>query len=122
MKNERRKSPRLKLEKPIAASVRAYVSGQVLDVSSGGLLMRIRKKLPVATAYLIRLAFADGEVEVRGAVRRCWLAGFETDEEGDRVRAYKAALEFDHPVPELAGRFRPGDALKVSVERSDDQG
>ena len=120
MKNERRKNPRLKLEKPVAASVRAYVSGQVLDVSSGGLLMRVRKKLPVATAYLVRLAFADGEVAIRGVVRRCWLAGFETDEEGDRVRVYQAALEFDHPVPELVGRFRPGDVLQVYLDSAQD--
>jgi hypothetical protein len=122
MKDERRKNPRLKLEKPVAASVRAYVSGQVLDVSSGGLLMRVRKKLPVGAAYALRLAFADGEVTACGSVRRCWLSGFETDEEGDRVRVYQAALEFDHPVPELVGRFRPGDVLQVTLERSDGQG
>ena len=62
MKDERRKSPRLKLEKPVAASVKANVSGEVLEVSPGGLLMRVRKKLPAATAYLIGLAFTDGEV------------------------------------------------------------
>jgi PilZ domain len=116
MKDERRKSPRLKLDKPVAATVRAYISGQVLDVSSGGLLMRVRKKLAVGEAYAMRLAFPDGEVELRGTVRRCWLAGFETDEEADRVRAYYAGLEFERSVPELVGRFRPGDVLKVYLD------
>lgn len=116
MRNERRRSPRTKLEKPAAASVRAFISGQVLDVSAGGLRLRLPKKLPAGIFCVLRLALGDGEVEVRGSVRRCWLEGFENDEDGDRVRVYQAAIEFDRPVPKLAGRFSPGDSLVVSLE------
>jgi hypothetical protein len=116
MMEERRKTPRLKLEKPVAAKVRTFVSGQMLDVSAGGLLMRVRKPLAVGTVYAMRLVFPDAQVEVFGTVRRCWLAGFDTDEEGDRVRAYNAGLEFDTATPELVGRFRPGDALQIHLE------
>jgi hypothetical protein len=122
MKDERRKSPRVKLEKPVAASVRTYASGQVVEVSAGGLLMRVRKKLPAGTVYVMCLAFADGEVKACGTVRRCWLVGFETNEEADRVRVYHVALEFEKPIPEIVGRFRPGDALQIHMESTDDKG
>lgn len=116
MSDERRKSPRVKLEEPAAASVRAYILGQVFDISSGGILLRVRKRLAVGAVYNMRLAFKDGETEVLGTVRRCSFSGFETDEEADRVRVYDVALEFGGPLPELATRFRPGEAIQVRLE------
>ena len=116
MNDERRRSPRLKLEEPVAAKVRTYVSGLVLDVSESGLLMRVGKPLAPGTAYAMRLAFPDGEAEVLGTVKRCSLAGFDNDEDGDRVRTYHAAIEFEKRAPDLIGRFRPGDALQIHME------
>ena len=119
MAEERRRSPRHKLEEPVAADVRTFLPGQVQEVSATGLLMRVRKPLAAGTVYAMRLVFPDAEVEVRGTVRRCSLVGFDTDEMGDRVRAYGAAIEFDAPAPELVGRFRPGDALQIHLEAGD---
>ena len=121
MSDDRRKSPRVKLEKPAAASVRAYILGQVLNISSGGLFLRVRKRLAVGAVYNMRLAFADGEAEVLGTVRRCFLSGFETDDDADRVRVYDAALEFDGQLPELVARFHPGEALQVRLESGKNQ-
>lgn len=116
MAEERRRSPRQRLGEPVTARVRTFVGGEIQEVSATGLLMRVRKPLAVGTVYAMRLVFPDAEVEVCGTVRRCSLVGFDTDEEGDRVRAYGAAIEFDAPAPELVGRFRPGDALQVHME------
>jgi len=118
MASERRRSPRVHLEKPSAASIRTYILGQVLNVSSGGLLLRVRKRLAIGAVYNMRLAFKDGDAEVLGTVRRCSLAGFETDDEADRVRVYEAALEFEGPLPKLVARFHPGEALQVRLEAS----
>lgn len=121
MAEDRRRSPRRKLDEPVTAKVRTFVGGQIQEVSSTGLLMRVRKPLAVGTVYAMRLVFPDAEVEIFGTVRRCSLVGFDTDEEGDRVRAYGAAIEFDFPTPELAGRFRPGDALQICLEPGGDR-
>ena len=69
----------------------------------------------------MRLAFPEGDVEVIGTIRRSWLAGFETDEDGDRVRVYHSALEFERSTPELVGRFRPGESLKVHMQGDADE-
>jgi hypothetical protein len=119
MADDRRKSPRFKLEEPMAAKVRTYVSGQVLDVSISGLRMRVRKPLGPGTGYVMRLAFPERDFEVTGIVKRCSLSGFDTDENGDRVRTYDVAMEFDRPAPDLMGRFRPGDALPIRVDAND---
>ena len=116
MKDERRKSPRLKLEKPAAAKRRTFVSAEVLDVSADGLLMRVRKPLSAGTSYALRFKGADCEIEVHGTVRRCWLVGFETDENADRVRVYCAALEFGQPVPKLAQSCGAGNEIQVQME------
>ncbi len=113
---ERRKSQRLRLIAPLAAKVRTFASAQVVDVSEGGILLRIRKPLPAGAVYEMRLQLPSGEVSVRGMVRRCWLVGFETDEEGDRVRSHHAAMEFTAPAPELLGRIPTEFTLQISVE------
>ncbi len=116
MEEERRKFERLRLDRPVDASLHALIGGKILDVSADGLLVRVQKRLDVGETYAVRLVFADDEVDVTGTVRRCRLAGFETDGEADRVRAYLAALEFERPVPGLTSRFRPGEALDVRME------
>jgi hypothetical protein len=121
MSDERRRSTRVHLEKPAAASVRTYILGQVLNVSSGGIFLRVRKRLLVGAVYTMRLSFPEGAVELLGTVRRSTLAGFETDEDADRVRVYDSALEFEGPLPELMARFRPGQALQVRLEQDKTQ-
>lgn len=116
MSDDRRRSPRVRLEKPAAASVRAHILGQVLNISSSGIFLRVRKRLMIGAVYNMRLAFQDGAAEVLGTVRRCTLAGFETDEDADRVRVYDTALEFEGPLPQLVARFHTGDALQVRLE------
>jgi hypothetical protein len=113
---ERRRSQRLQLIAPLTAKVRSFTSAQVVDVSEGGLLLRIQKPLPHGALYEMRLELPAGETIVHGVVRRCWLVGFETDEEGDRVRSHLAALEFTPPAPELLGRIPPEFTLQISVE------
>jgi hypothetical protein len=116
MEEERRKFDRLKPDKPVAAKVRAFVPGKVVDVSAEGLLIRVQKRLAVGAVYAMQLAFPGREIAVRGTVNRCELVGFDTNDEADRVRAYHAALVFEHLVPELTGRLRPGDVLDVRME------
>ena len=120
MKDEHRRNPRLKPGEPVPAKVPIYVTGEILDLSESGLLMRVRRHLAPGSFHTMRLVFADGEVEVSGRVRRCELAGFDTDEEGDRVRSYKAALEFARPAPELVGRLRPGEGPQVRLEQNNE--
>lgn len=116
MKDERRRSKRLKLEKPAPAKLRTFVSAEVLDVSTDGLLMRVRKPLSAGAPYTLRFTSPLGEIEVSGTVRRCWLVGFETDENADRIRVYSAALEFGQPVPKLAQAFGAGIHVTVQME------
>lgn len=116
MSGERRKTPRLTLEKPAAAKVHTCVSGRVLEIGSKGLSMTVRKPMDVGSAHALRLSFPEGGVEVSGVVRRCSLTGFETDENADRVRVYKAAIEFQNAPPELLERLRGGVPLQVEVD------
>jgi hypothetical protein len=116
MTDERRKSKRIKLAKPAEARLRTFISAQVLDISADGLLMRVRKPLSAGASYGLRFTSPLGEIEVRGTVRRCWLVGFETDENADRVRVYSAALEFGQPVPKLAQAFGAGLPVTVQME------
>jgi len=113
---DRRKSERVKLKKPVSARLATYASGRVVDVSPQGISVKVRKRLKVGSVYRLAIAFPEMKLEMLGTVKRCPLAGFETDEDADRVRVYHAALEFEKELSELAGRFKPGDALEVSME------
>lgn len=115
MSEERRRSPRRKPETPVPAQIRTYLACQVVDLSAQGILLRVRKPLHRDTPFFVKLTLARGEAEVRAIVRHCRLVGFDTDEEGDRVRAYEAGLEFDGPVPEPILLHRPGDALSATL-------
>ncbi len=65
MEEERRKFDRLKPDKPVAAKVRAFVPGKVVDVSAEGLLIRVQKRLAVGAVYAMQLAFPGTEIAVQ---------------------------------------------------------
>lgn len=119
MDEERRKNERVKLGKPVSARLKTYASGSVIDVSPEGMSIKVRKRLEIGSLFRLEIAFPDLKLETFGTVKRCPLAGFETDEEADRVRVYHAAFQFERPLAELAGRFNPGDALEVSMEKQE---
>jgi len=116
MNQERRRSPRRKPDVPVPAQIRSYLPCQVLDLSTEGVLLRVRKPLRSGAPFWLRLTLAAGEVELAARARHCRLVGFDTDEEADRVRAYEVGLEFERPVPELLRSHRPGDAVSASLQ------
>jgi len=116
MTQERRRSPRRKPEGVVPVQIRTYLPCQVVDLSAEGILIRVRKPLPAGTSFGLKLSLASGEVEVASTSRHCRLAGFETDEEKDRVRVYEVGLEFQCPVPDLLRAHRPGDAVSASLQ------
>lgn len=116
MRDERRRNPRRKPDEPVPAQLRTYAPCQVVDLSEGGILLRVPKPLRRGAAVSLKLELSGVEVEVTAVARHSRLVGFDTDEEGDRVRAYEVGLEFQGPPPEPVLAHRPGDALSAAMQ------
>lgn len=115
MSEEKRRSPRKKPDEPVPAQIRTFVPCQVVDLSEGGILLRVRKPLRRGATFFLKLQLSGVEVELAAIARHCRLVGFDTDEEGDRVRAYEVGLEFQNPIPEPVLAHHQGDPLSVTL-------
>lgn len=135
---ERRAMPRVTPEKPLKAKVRAFVSAKVLDISTCGVQIELPQSLPPHVACDLRFQVDDGEVILRGVVRRCRVWGSGSDEKAQRVLLYRAGLEFDEAsrqkvtnlgslflgsgMPERTGKLKEKPRSNGKATREDEAG
>ncbi|HVN75006.1 MAG TPA: PilZ domain-containing protein [Thermoanaerobaculaceae bacterium] len=98
--NERRGAPRVQPKKPLAARVKAFLPARIVDLSELGVQLELATSLRPQVPCDLRIQLDDGEVVVRGLVRRCRAWGFGLDERDQRVLLYRAGLEFETKPPE----------------------
>jgi len=97
---ERRAVPRVEPKKPLSARVKAFLPARIVDLSERGVQIELATSLRPQVPCDLRIQFDEGEVVVRGLVRRCRAWGFGLDERDERVLLYRAGLEFDATPPE----------------------
>lgn len=92
--NERRQAPRIKLQSRVMGRVRGSATVDILDISSGGMLVRSQSPLPPARELTAWLPTNAGEVEVHAQVLRCRARTAKLPDSGRAVLVYYAALAF----------------------------
>ena len=97
---ERRAAPRIEPKKPISARVKAFLPARIVDLSERGVQIELATILRPQVPCDLRIQLDDGEVVVRGLVRRCRAWGFGLDERDQRVLLYRAGMEFESAPPE----------------------
>jgi len=97
---ERRAVPRVEPRKPLSARVKAFLPARIVDLSERGVQLELATSLRPQVPCDLRIQLDQGEVVVRGLVRRCRAWGFGLDERDQRVLLYRAGLEFETKPPE----------------------
>jgi hypothetical protein len=118
--NDRRVAPRLIPENPLIAKVRAFHPARVLNISTTGSLLAITLPLKPQSTCDLRIGDNSHEIVLRGTVKRSWLKGFHTFDDGSRATLYHAALEFDNPHPSLLDRLTRRLGFDVQLEFEDE--
>jgi hypothetical protein len=97
---ERRSVPRVEPQHPLSARVKAFLPARIVDLSSRGVQLELATILRPQVPCDLRIQLDQGEVIVRGVVRRCRAWGFGLDERDQRVLLYRAGLEFEEAPPD----------------------
>ena len=97
---ERRSVPRVEPQHPLSARVKAFLPARIVDLSSRGVQLELATSLRPQIPCDLRIQLDQGEVIVRGVVRRCRAWGFGLNERDQRVLLYRAGLEFEAEPPE----------------------
>ncbi len=103
--NERRSVPRGEPRKPLSARVKAFLPARIVDLSERGVQLELATSLRPQVPCDLRIQLDQGDVTVRGLVRRCRAWGFGLDERDQRVLLYRAGLEFETTPPEALMRL-----------------
>lgn len=96
---ERRAVPRVEPKKPLSARVKAFLPARIVDLSERGVQIELATSLRPQVPCDVRIQLAEGEVVVRGMVRRCRAWGFGLDERDQRVLLYRSGIEFETTPP-----------------------
>ncbi len=97
--SERRAVPRVEPKKPISARVKAFLPARIVDLSERGVQIELATSLRPQVPCDLKIQLDQGDVTVRGLVRRCRAWGFGLDERDQRVLLYRAGLEFEATPP-----------------------
>ena len=73
---------------PLANSV------QILNISVGGVLIKIDRRLGMGSNYLLKLESHEKSLTIQGTVKRCSLSESQKDSKGNVVPYYTAGMEF----------------------------
>jgi len=103
---ERRSSPRITPQRPVAAKVKASIPARVLDISAQGMQIELDTSLCPNVTCELRIILDDGDVNLRATVRRCRAWGFGLGDKDQRVLVYRAGIEFGEIPPECLDRLR----------------
>jgi len=102
---ERRAVPRVEPEQRIKARIKTSLPAHIVDISSRGVQVEIANSLRPQVPCDVRIQLGDGEVTLRGVVRRCRAWAFGVNESDQRVLLYRAGLEFEEIDPESLARL-----------------
>jgi PilZ domain len=93
---ERRKRPRVPLQKgEVSGRIHTFSGAPLVDISENGALIEIAASLRPGTVYVMRLSFgAELHLNLRTRVVRTYVHAFQSNEKGESVVSYRAALEF----------------------------
>jgi hypothetical protein len=105
---ERRAVPRVKPTRELLAKIRGRIPARVVDISSRGVQLEVEGSWSPQVVLDVRLLLDDGDILVRGRVRRCRAAGFKDDDAGQRVLVYLCGIEFDEMYPETLAKLSRG--------------
>jgi hypothetical protein len=114
--SERRVAPRVRPENPLPAKIRAYHPARILDISTTGSLLAITLPLKPRTSCDLRIGEDSQEIVLKGTVRRSWLKGYHSFDDGSRTTLYHAALEFDRPQASLMERLSERIGFDAQLE------
>ncbi len=103
--SEKRAVPRVEPKHPISARVKAFLPARIVDLSARGVQLELATSLRPQVPCDLKIQLDQGEVAVRGVVRRCRAWGFGLDERDQRVLLYRAGLEFKDAPPEALMRM-----------------
>lgn len=78
---------------------------EIVDVSTGGVALKIDRKLAVGREYTIKLGDKGQTLEVRGTVVRSTLVGMEAGADGESVLIYTAGMQFKEGSEEKVTAF-----------------
>ena len=92
--------PRVEPQHPLSARVKAFLPARIVDLSSRGVQIELATSLRPQLPCDLRIQLDQGEVIVRGVVRRCRAWGFGLDERDQRVLLYRAGFEFENAPPD----------------------
>ncbi len=92
--------PRVEPQQPLSARVKAFLPARIVDLSSRGVQIELATSLRPQVPCDLRIQLDQGEVIVRGIVRRCRAWGFGLDERDQRVLLYRAGFEFESAPPD----------------------
>ena len=67
---------------------------EIVDISLGGVALKVDKRLEVGREYLIKLGDKGHGIDVRGIIVRCTLIGMEAGADGESVLIYAAGMKF----------------------------
>ena len=115
--SERRAVPRIEPKKPLSARVKAFLPARIVDLSERGVQLELATSLRPQVPCDLKIQLDQGDVTVRGLVRRCRAWGFGLDERDQRVLLYRAGLEFETVPPEAILRLVATVLEKPSPEQ-----
>ena len=92
--NERRRTPRIKLETRVMGRVRGSATVDIVDISRGGMLVRSQSPLAPARELTAWLPTGEGEVEIHAQVLRCRAHTVKLPDGRTAGLVYDAALAF----------------------------
>lgn len=78
---------------------------EILDISCGGIAIKVDRRLNMECEYLLRLYNNDRHISIKGLVVRSALTGTEENSEGKTVLIYTAGLKFKEDAADLLSSF-----------------
>jgi PilZ domain len=93
---ERRKRPRVPVQKgEVSGRIHTVSAAPIVDISETGALIEVSASLRPGTVYVMRLSFGpELQLSIRSRVIRTFVHSFQSNEKGESVVAYRAAVEF----------------------------
>jgi hypothetical protein len=93
---ERRKRPRVPVQKgEVSGRIHTVNAAPIVDISENGALLDVGASLRPGTIYVVRLSFGtDLHLSLRTRVVRTYVHSFQSNDKGESVVAYRAAVEF----------------------------
>lgn len=121
---EKRRHPRFKVE-GCKVSGEMFFSGEVgiIDISAGGIAVKVDKQLRVGKEYHINLGGEDKVIKVKAEVVRSTLIETRTDTQGNIIPLYHVGMEFRSVTPgkqeeiELFINNHKIEAVKIDASR-----